>query len=94
MRQQNWGIHHLHWHVVRIWNIIPEALRQRATGQEWSRHPVQEGEEGNGIEFLAMHRVMIRMLRSAFPQHIALFDGWEMPPTDPLPGNSSEPFSA
>ena len=61
-------------------------------------YPTQEGEEGNGIEFLAMHRMMIRTLVSKFPQHAHLFKGWEAPPTDPsnandpLPNGRQTPF--
>jgi hypothetical protein len=98
MVSRDWGSHHLHWHVVRIWDLLTDADRQWAESQGWSRYLVQEGEEGNGLQFLAMHRVMIRTLQQAFPQHGNLFAGWNQPPTDPadvndpLPGGAATPF--
>lgn len=99
MQQQNWGNHHLHWHVVRMWDRLSPAAQQWATQQGWRRYGVQEGEETNGLEFLAMHRVMIRTLVNKFPQHAILFEGWSSPPTDPndtndpLPGGATTPFN-
>jgi hypothetical protein len=98
MRDRNWGTHHVHWHVVRIWDVVDEPTRQWAQAQGWSRYEVQEGEESNGLEFLAMHRVMLRTLLQNFPQHASLFTGWTTPPTDPtdpndpLPGGATTPF--
>jgi hypothetical protein len=99
MKERKWGDHHTRWHTERNWDLqTPEDLAMSVqTG--WSRYPMQEGEEGNGLDFLAMHRVMIRMLRTAFPIHSALFDGWSAPPTDPfqsdeeLPNKNRAPFS-
>ncbi len=98
MRDQNWGTHHIHWHLVRVWDLVDDAARAWATDQGWSRYDVQEGEEGNGLEFLAMHRVMVRMLLDRFPAHSSLFDGWSTVPTDPadpqdpLPNGATTPF--
>lgn len=83
MRQRGWGDHHLQWHVVRSWDRLSPAAVTWATGQGWSRYPIQEGEERNGLQFLAMHRVMIQRLVTAFPTHAALFAGWTTPPSDP-----------
>ena len=91
MQQRNWGNHHLHWHVVRIWDVLGADGQQWAEQQGWRRYEVQEGEEKNGLEFLAMHRVMIRTLTSNFPQHANLFSGWSTPPTDPANPNDSLP---
>lgn len=96
---RNWGSHHLQWHAERLWDELtardPNFLAWAAS-QGWQRASVQEGTNGNGLEFLAMHRVMIRQLIGAFPQHAGLFAGWPSPPLDPrdpqnpLPGNRNE----
>lgn len=99
IRSRNWGTHHVHWHVVRIWDLLGPQVRQWAQQQGWSRAAVQEGESGNGLAFLAMHRVMMQQLRTRFPHHEALFVGWPTPPTDPsdaadpLPNNGNTAFS-
>lgn len=100
MRQRNWGEHHLQWHVERNWGLLPADAQAQFAARGWKRYQVQEGEESNGVEFLAMHRAMIGKLISVFPQHKALFAGWSEPPTDPadaadpLPGGVTTPFPA
>jgi hypothetical protein len=82
-----------------MWGVLPPDVIQWATAQGWSRHSVQEGEEDNGLQFLAMHRVMIKKLVAAFPQHQGLFAGWPQPPSDPndpddpVPGQGATPLS-
>lgn len=99
MRNRDWGTHHVQWHLVRIWDLLDPQTIQWAVSQGWSKDPVQEGETGNGLQFLAMHRVMIGQLRTAFPANSGLFAGWPIPPTDPrdandpLPNNATTPFS-
>ncbi len=96
--QQNWNTHHLRWHVERRWDTLSASARQWARQQGWQRVAPQEGAPGNGLDFLAMHRVMIRQLRERFPRHASLFDGWDVPPTDPddpanpVPGGGSPEF--
>lgn len=98
MDERNWGIHHLEWHQVRNWDRLPQAARDLMTGLGWRRAPIQEGEPGNGLAFLTMHRAMIELLRESFPGQAALFQGWTTPPTDPadpgdpLPGGVLTPF--
>jgi hypothetical protein len=98
MRQNGWGMHHLEWHTVRQWDRLDQASRDWAAQQGWRRAAVQEGEAGNGLEFLAMHRAMIELLREQFPNHGDLFRGWSSPPTDPndrddpLPNGAATPF--
>lgn len=91
MADRGWGRHHLRWHMVRIWDRLGPEGRAWAEQQGWSRYPIQEGEETNGLSFLAMHRVMIRMLTTQFPAHAGLFDGWTTPPTDPNDTNDPVP---
>jgi hypothetical protein len=97
MESRNWGRHHLQWHVERGWDRLSPPALAWAQGQGWTRYRIQEGEETNGLAFLAMHRVMIRMLVAQFPPHAGLFAGWTSPPTDPndpndpVPSNSAFP---
>ena len=97
MRQNNWGMHHLEWHTTRQWDRLDQASRSWAARRGWRRAKVQEGEPGNGFEFLAMHRVMLELLREAFPKQADLSKGWASPPTrpddpdDPLPHGGMTP---
>jgi hypothetical protein len=102
MKERNWGRHHTRWHTERNWDLFSAEELAAAVQMGFSRYPIQEGEEGNGMDFLAMHRVMIRMLVKAFPQHKALFEGWTNPPQPPedpflpgeeLPEKRRTPFS-
>lgn len=93
MRARDWGQHHLRWHVERIWGRLPPASRAFFAQRGWSAYPVQEGEESNGLEFLAMHRVMLRQIHASFPQHAALLAGWTQVPTDPDDANDPVPPS-
>jgi hypothetical protein len=97
---QVWGLHHLQWHNERRWNILPDDARNWAINHGWTKAERQEGTPGNGLEFLAMHRVMLGRMRSEFPALSNLFQGWPTPPqnphdpANPLPGHRSDPFSA
>jgi len=82
-KSQGWGPHHLRWHVERIWDRLPPDTIAWAQQQGWTRGPIQEGEETNGLAFLAMHRVMIELLVKQFPAHADLFAGWITPPMNP-----------
>jgi hypothetical protein len=84
-RQRDWGTHHLMWHTVRRWDLLdPESL-DYAIKHGWSRAQFQEGVAGNGLEFLAMHRVMLQRLLAAFPHETKkMIRAWRSPPTDPL----------
>ncbi len=96
--QNGWGNHHIEWHTERRWDLLDSSSVAWAKRQGWIRATLQEGTAGNGLEFLAMHRVMIRQLREQFPKSVALFVGWETPPTDPkdkadpLPHGATDPF--
>jgi len=92
---RQWGDHHLEWHTVRQWDRLRPQDQEWARGQGWRRADIQEGQVGNGLEFLAMHRVMIRTLVKEFPKDAALFAGWKAPPVshddadDPVPPNNN-----
>lgn len=100
LKTNNWGKHHLEWHTVRQWDLLGPSDQAWAKRQRWARADIQEGAKGNGLEFLAMHRTMIRMLTTKFPESKDLFDGWKTPPTDPndsadpLPNGGTAAFDA
>jgi len=93
MRARNWGAHHDEWHFCRRWDFWHELARQGdsdsqamvdyAEQKQWQRAAVQEGEAGNGLEFLGMHRAMIQLLVRNFPEHFHVLRGWHTPPLDP-----------
>lgn len=100
MNARNWGMHHIIWHLSRIWDLIDPPDRTWVQQNGGSRANRQEGQAGNGLDFLAMHRVMIRQLKQAFPANANLFAGWLQPPTnpndanDPMPNNGqAKPFN-
>lgn len=89
--QQKWGTHHLKWHLERWWFRFSAAQRARLKAQGFSEADRQEGDPGNGLDFLAMHRVMMRILINEFPEHASLFNGWQTPPYDPFDSNEEVP---
>lgn len=82
MNANDMGNHHLGWHMSRRWNDIDARDQQWLKAQGWSRAAHQEGEPGNGLEFLAMHRFVLQTLRSLpeLKSSRALFDGWKRVP--------------
>ena len=84
MRSEGWGQMHLRWHTERRWDRLPPTAVAYAERQGWQRATHQEGDAGNGVEFLAMHRAMFEMLVEHDPTARSFFDGWKTPPTDPL----------
>lgn len=98
MKGQDWNQHHWRWHFARWWDLFSPADQEVLRQSGVTRAERQEGAPGNGLDFLAMHRVMIQMLREQFPAHAGLLAGWTRPPTDPhdpenpLPGGNDEPF--
>lgn len=83
MEARNWGMHHAEWHFERQWDRQNVNSISWAISQGWSRAARQEGEVGNGLEFLIMHRAMIELVRENFPAHANLVSGWSNVPTDP-----------
>jgi hypothetical protein len=94
MTHHGWGEHHDQWHFERRWDFwhaiaalpqrpawVDELIRE-AQEKGWTRSPIQEGEPGNGEDFLFMHRAMIQVLLDNFPQHVHFFRGWNSPPQD------------
>jgi len=97
--EHHWSHMHLDFHVARMWDVLGADTQQWATDQGIERWKQQEGEAGTGLEFLAMHRLMLTELREKFPDQVALFAGWDAPPTElddpagPLPSTAG-PFRA
>jgi hypothetical protein len=95
----DWGLHHLEWHTTRQWDTLSAAQQAWALQQGWQRADRQEGEAGNGFEFLLMHRAMLQLLRENFPEEAGLFVGWPDVPTnpddanDPVPAGNPRPFT-
>jgi hypothetical protein len=108
MQSVLWGAHHDRWHFERRWDYWHFRAGQGeqevqdmvtyAEQQGWSRAATQEGETGNGLDFLMMHRAMIIILSQRFPQHTHFLHGWFTPPQDPAdaedPVASGKPFDA
>ena len=63
LEKYQWGDYHIVFHMTRKWYLLGDS------GRNWLKHvgeasaDVQEGDPGNGLEFLAMHRAMILHLR-------------------------------
>lgn len=90
MTSHGWGPMHLQWHTERRWDQLPPAAVEYAKRQGWARAARQEGDAGNGVEFLAMHRAMIELLAEADPSGRSALAGWTAPPTDP--SDASDPL--
>jgi hypothetical protein len=94
-RRRSWGCLHRKYHDTRAWDYVEAtpAQAERLTYAKkvgWTRASIQEGEPGTGLDFLALHRAMLRTLKTRFPAHAKQFEGWATPPlvstdADPLP---------
>lgn len=96
MNSKGWGPHHDQWHFERRWDfwhaiasqlghpVWVDDLLSEAKSKGWKRSPIQEGEMGNGEDFLFMHRAMFQLLVDNFPQHLHFVRGWQSPPSDPI----------
>ena len=78
LKEQNWIQEHGDWHNIRRWEMGCPGMQSGAAcpGAEamiargLTRAPIQEGEPGDGYDFLIMHRHMIRGFEQAFPNHV------------------------
>jgi hypothetical protein len=101
MSNLNWGNHHLEYHIVKRYDIFQFRANQGDSNSlnimrfiqanNWNRASIQEGADGDGLQFLAMHRAMIQMIKNEFPQHSNFLIGWTTPPTDPNDPNDPVP---
>lgn len=98
MEGHAWGQMHLQWHTERRWDRLPPEALAYAQHQGWARAARQEGDAGNGLEFLAMHREMLHELVEHDPSAASYLAGWTAPPTDPhdaadpVPDGAATPF--
>lgn len=64
MEKYQWGDYHIVFHMSRKWFLLGDQGRGWLTRVGEPYADLQEGDPGNGIEFLAMHRTMIQHLKS------------------------------
>ncbi len=107
IRASGWNCMHREWHDVRQLSFLVglENMYIAKYHPSWTIVRPQEGEAGNGIAFLAMHRAMLAILRARFAAQLndavyAPLKGftWGNVPKDvddpiaPVPGLSRRPF--
>jgi hypothetical protein len=62
LERYQWGDYHIVFHMSRKWFLLGDPGRDWLTSVGEYGADLQEGDPGNGIEFLAMHRAMIEHL--------------------------------
>ena len=63
LEKYQWGDYHIVFHMSRKWFLLGDQGRSWLKRVGESRPDLQEGDPGNGVEFLTMHRAMIQHLR-------------------------------
>jgi hypothetical protein len=88
MQRRAWGYAHARWHQERLWDMQSDASKAQFLSQGYQPFDkIQEGANGSGLEFLAMHRHMFDEMREVFPAYSEMWKGWETIPrekTSPL----------
>jgi hypothetical protein len=64
LEKYQWGDYHIVFHMSRKWYLLGDNGRGWLKRVGEASADLQEGDPGNGIEFLAMHRAMIQHLSS------------------------------
>jgi len=62
LEKYQWGDYHIVFHMSRKWFLIGDQGRGWLKRVGEASADLQEGDPGNGLEFLAMHRAMIQHL--------------------------------
>jgi hypothetical protein len=62
LEKYQWGDYHIVFHMSRKWFLLGDPGRDWLKRVGESRPALQEGDPGNGVEFLTMHRAMIEHL--------------------------------
>jgi len=62
LEKYQWGDYHIVFHMSRKWFLLGDDGRGWLKRVGESRPDLQEGDPGNGVEFLTMHRAMIEHL--------------------------------
>lgn len=88
LEQYQWGDYHIVFHMSRKWFLLGDQGRGWLKRVGETRPDLQEGDPGNGVEFLTMHRAMIEHLRERWGDEpvttdpegrttfSAVLDGW------------------
>ena len=63
LEKYQWGDYHIVFHMSRKWFLLGDQGRDWLKRVGESRPDLQEGDPGNGVEFLTMHRAMIEHLK-------------------------------
>ncbi len=63
LEKYQWGDYHIVFHMTRKWFLLGDQGRTWLQHVGEARADLQEGDPGNGLEFLTMHRAMIEHLR-------------------------------
>ena len=95
MAERNWGTHHDQWHFERRWDYWHARAERGGPDDQWvpgyiasmvalgyGRSALQEGQAGNGEDFLFMHRAMLQLLVGEFPNWFHFLRGWSAIPRD------------
>lgn len=89
LEKYQWGDYHIVFHMSRKWFLLGDSGRGWLKRVGEASADLQEGDPGNGIEFLAMHRAMIQHLRDRWGTEAvagdpdgrktfsAVLDGWK-----------------
>jgi hypothetical protein len=89
LEKYQWGDYHIVFHMSRKWFLLGDSGRGWLKRVGEASADLQEGDPGNGIEFLAMHRAMIQHLRDRWGTEVvagdpdgrktfsAVLDGWK-----------------
>jgi len=62
LEKYQWGDYHIVFHMSRKWFLLGDQGRNWLKRVGEASADLQEGDPGNGLEFLAMHRAMIQHL--------------------------------
>lgn len=89
LEKYQWGDYHIVFHMSRKWYLLGDQGRGWLKRVGEASADLQEGDPGNGLEFLVMHRAMISHLRDRWGKEKvtndpdgrttfgAVLDGWK-----------------
>lgn len=89
LEKYQWGDYHIVFHMSRKWYLLGDSGRGWLKRVGEASADLQEGDPGNGLEFLAMHRAMITHLKDRWgtekvtndpdgrTSFAAVLDGWK-----------------
>jgi hypothetical protein len=74
LEKYQWGDYHIVFHMSRKWFLLGDQGRGWLKRVGESRPDLQEGDPGNGVEFLTMHRAMIEHLKNRWGTEVVTND--------------------